>query len=149
MGISGAGKSTVIKNIAPKFRKPYTVVNRDSVRELMGLCGKGEKIVGTPEQENEVTRICNDIALTAAARDEVIFFDNMNLMKKYRDEYKTLLADYDVEWNYHYVEAPSLSDNLKRRDYPSKVLDGMVSRIEWPTGDEYDKFFFYVTDSPS
>lgn len=149
MGISGAGKSTVIKNIAPKFRKPYTVVSRDSVREEMGLCGKGEKIVGTPEQENEVTRICNDIALTAAARDEVIFFDNMNLMKKYRDEYKTLLADYDVEWNYHYVEAPSLNDNLKRRDYPSKVLDGMVSRIEWPTGDEYDKFFFYVTDSPS
>ena len=149
VGVSGAGKSTVIKSIAPKYRKPYTIISRDAVREELGLCEKDEKTVGTAEEEEEVSRICNENALIAAEKGDIIFFDNMNLRRKYRDDYKELLTDYDVEWNYHYVEAPSLGENVKRRNYPPEILESMISKIEWPSGEEYDKIFFYVTDTVS
>lgn len=149
IGISGAGKSTIIKDIALKYRKPYTIINRDAVREELGLCGKEEKIVGTAEEEEKVNRICNENTLIAAERGDIIFFDNMNLKKKYRDSYKALLANYDVEWNYHYVEAPSFKENEKRRNYPPGILESMISKIEWPSGEEYDKIFFYITNTVS
>lgn len=53
VGIPGSGKSTWVKN---NLGKNFPVVSRDLIREELGFCQEGEKIVGTREQEEKVTK---------------------------------------------------------------------------------------------
>lgn len=140
-GLPGAGKSTAINEITKTItNRPYTIVSRDIARYELGFCKEGEKMVGTTEQEKAVSDKCNEMILTAASFGDDIIIDNTNLKKAYRDNYHTLLQDYDVLWVYVYVEASKLEKNLLRREgmINASVFDNMIRGFEWPSTNEYD-----------
>lgn len=140
-GLPGAGKSTAINEITKTLtNRPYTIVSRDIARYELGFCKEGEKMVGNSEQEKAVSEKCDEMILTAASFGDDIIIDNTNLKKAYRDNYHTLLQDYDVVWVYVYVEASNLKKNLLRREgmINESVFENMIRGFEWPSADEYD-----------
>jgi predicted kinase len=153
IGVPGAGKSTTIENyIRPRhddWHKIHgtelVVVSRDIARYKLGFCGENEKYLGTPKEEEEVTKYCNNLIKEAADNGKCIVIDNTNLKRKYRDSVKELLKDYKVFYFYHYIEAPSLEENFKRREgeVPSNVILNMLKSLEWPTYDEYLRFYIH------
>ena len=127
IGLPGAGKDTWIANNLPNAHK---VVCRDDIRAEMGLCKAGEKIVASREQENLVTAIFNQKLKEYARAGEDIAINNINLVRRYRQDYKMTLKDFDVNWIYVVVEAPDLDTNKERRkgQIPPEVFDRMVAR---------------------
>jgi len=147
IGLSGAGKSTWVKNNYPDA----VVISRDAIREELGYVKPGQKAVLSRQKEDRVSTVFNQ-RLTDAARDgsKTIVLDNLNLKKKYRDAYKEQLSLYAVNWVYAYIEAEGLETNLNRRseDLDLDVLKGMVMSLEWPQPGEYDEFgIFTNTDN--
>ena len=141
IGLPGAGKDTWIKNNLPDTHK---VVCRDDIRAELGLCKAGEKIVATREQENLVSALFDTKLKEYARAGEDIAINNINLVRKYRQNYKMVLKDFDVNWIYVVVEAPDLETNKKRREgqIPPEVFDKMVKYYEPPTPDEYDEIIY-------
>lgn len=144
MGISGSGKSTKVDDlIADEEEGTTVVVSRDIARVALGYCSGSEKYLGTIEQENTVTAYCNELIRESAEKGKHIIIDNMNLKKKYRDDIKNLLKDYNVKYIYVYVEADSIEKNIERRkgQISPDIIKSMINSIEWPTVDEYDFLF--------
>ena len=143
IGLSGAGKSTWIKDNYPDA----VVISRDAIREELGYVAPGRKAVLSRQKEDRVSTVFNQ-RLTDAARDgsKTIVLDNLNLKKKYRDAYKEQLSLYAVTWVYVYIEAKGLQTNLERRggDIDLDVLKSMIMVFEWPRPDEYDKFGIFT-----
>lgn len=150
IGLPGAGKSTVIEEIANG--QEYVVVSRDIIRAELGYCKKGDKMVGTPEQEANVTIEFNKQLCNGVISDKIVFIDNINLKRKYRDAYHEFLKEldktYNIVWRYVYVESASLSTNIERRKNDGigeKLFKDMIRSIDWPTFDEYDSMYFVTT----
>ena len=146
IGLPGAGKSTAVDKIIKSFNGPYCVVSRDIARYELGYCEKGEKMVGTEQQEKAVSEKCNEMILMAADLGETIIIDNTNLKRKYRDSYRNLLSNYNLVITYDYVETKTLDNNLQRRDgqIGKEVFDNMIMGFEWPQADEYDYIKFHL-----
>ena len=141
IGLPGSGKDTWISQNLPNTHK---VVCRDDIRAEMGLCKAGEKIVANKEQENLVSALFDQKLKEYARAGEDIAINNINLVRKYRMNYKRVLRDFDVNWVYVVVEAPDLETNKKRREgqIPPEVFDKMVKYYEPPTPDEYDQIIY-------
>lgn len=78
IGIPGSGKSTWIKkNLGEKF----PVVSRDLIREDLGYAEKDEKILGTREQEEIVTKIQYKKIMWFLKRGISFVIDDTNLGK--------------------------------------------------------------------
>lgn len=139
MGLPGAGKDTAITN-ANDRNDHCAVICRDDIRIELGYCKEGEKYLGTNDEENLVTKTFNEKLIKAANDGKTIILNNMNNRRKYRDEYKRLLKDYNVCWEYIYVEADSLQKNIDRRkgQINSTVFRKMAETFEYPTIDEYN-----------
>lgn len=144
IGLPGAGKNTAIDEMFKD--RDIKVLSRDDIRSELGYCGKGDKIIGTPEQEKKVSEIFNN-RLSEYAKNGVDFvINNINLKKKYRDDYHTMAnhaSGNNIEWVYVYVEAPTLQSNISRREGQIKAsaFNDMIEKFDWPTADEYDEFF--------
>ena len=138
IGLPGAGKDTFIKET---FEGDPVVICRDDIRVSLGYCKEGEKIVGTREQEERVTEIFNDRLKQAASEGKTIIINNINLKKKYRDGYKKIVPRNKYRWIYEYIEAPSLSDNIQRREHQigSDIFYKMILDFDFPRHDEYDE----------
>ena len=145
IGLPGSGKDTAIHN-DPRF-SDKVVICRDDIRAYIGLCGEGEKYLGTEDEENLVTKIFNEKLLKAANEGKYIVLNNMNNRRKYRDGYKKLLSGYDVTWRYIMCEARGIEKNIERRkgQIPSIAFTSMIERMEWPTPDEYDRLEFMLS----
>lgn len=141
IGLPGAGKDTWIANNLPEAHK---VVCRDDIRAEIGLCNVGEKIVASPQQENLVTTLFNTKLKEYARAGEDIAINNTNLRRRYRQEYKKILSDFDVNWIYVIVEAPDLDTNKARRkgQIPPEVFDRLAQSYEPPTPDEYNEIIY-------
>lgn len=137
IGLPGAGKSTEVE----RYKKDNTVVlSRDILRAELGFCKEGEKVICTKEQEDQVTDVFEDRFVEALANGKNIIIDNINLKRSYRDSYKKLAQNYNVYWEYVYVQAPSLEDNYKRRPMISKEqFDEMLNKFDFPDPSEYDR----------
>lgn len=146
IGLPGAGKDTAIYNESYD-KNDRAVICRDDIRIELGYCSEGEKYLGTTEEENKVTEMFNRKLKDAAESGKTIVLNNMNNRKKYRDDYKQILKDYNVCWTYIYVEASELSKNIERRkgQIHELAFRKMVEVFEFPTPDEYDKFKFITT----
>ena len=144
IGLPGAGKNTAIDEMFKD--RDIKVLSRDDIRAELGYCGKDDKIIGTPEQEKKVSEIFNN-RLSEYAKNGVDFvINNINLKKKYRDDYHTMAnhaSGNNIEWVYVYVEAPTLQSNINRREGQIKAsaFNDMIEKFDWPTADEYDEFF--------
>ena len=145
IGLPGSGKSTIAEKT--KSINGGVIVSRDEIRYELGYCEKGEKVVLNKHKENEVTEEFEKRVLNAAKKGVPIILDNMNTKRKYRDSYKSLLSNYNVDWNYIYVEAPTLGDNLERRmgQIEKGTFIQMINDIEMPTHDEYDNISYIKT----
>ena len=78
--------------------------------------------------------------IETAKRGFDIILDNINLKREYRDAYKETLKDFNVKWNYVYVQADSLEKNIERRkgQISENVLKDMQKKLDWPDFCEYD-----------
>lgn len=143
MGLAGAGKSTWIKNhIETECFGKSAVVSRDDIRIKLGYCKEGDKMIGTPKQEATVTEEFAKELRQAAEEGEAVYIDNLNLKRKYRDEFKKILKGLPIVWHYIYIETKGLHTNVKRREntIEPSAFDIMQTALEWPTCEEYDNF---------
>ena len=165
IGLPGAGKDTflsrllqtdspftyvydgTLKTVPTYDPKKSVVLCRDDIRAELGFCSKGEKIVGTSKQEQEVTKLFNERLLDAAREDKVIVLNNINLKAKYREETLRYLSGYDVHSIYYYIEANCLDKNKERREgqIPDEVFDNMIMNFDWPKPSEYNEFYKITT----
>ena len=165
IGLPGAGKDTflsrllqtdspftyvydgTLKTVPTYDPKKSVVLCRDDIRAELGFCSKGEKIVGTSKQEQEVTKLFNERLLDAAREDKVIVLNNINLKAKYREETLRYLSGYDVHSIYYYIEANCLDKNKERREgqIPDEVFDNMIMNFDWPKPSEYNEFYKIIT----
>lgn len=138
IGVPGSGKSTyaeVLKDTEnEKVGTSLPIISRDLIRIEMGMCGEGEKCMGTHKQENEVTRRVKESIQNLSSMGMSFIVDNTSLKKKYRDQYINYIQNYDVAPIYVYVEAPSLEENFKRRDgeIDSSIIQRMWDGFEFP-----------------
>jgi predicted kinase len=138
IGLPGSGKNTWIeRHLSDKVKQ----VSRDDIRVELGYCTKDEKIVGTPQQESKVSDVFNKRLVEYVKGGHDVVINNINLKKKYRDDYKKLLKKYNVKWVYVVVEAPSIEENISRREgqVPEDVLRKMYDTFTMPLSDEYDE----------
>lgn len=132
VGISGSGKSTYIN----KNLKGLPVVSRDVIRHDIGLTGKNN---GNAKEEEKVTKIFNEQLIKFAEEKRDFVIDNMNLYRRWRNDYKEKLKDYSVWYEYVYIESPSIETNiLRRNDMISKeVILKQQKCMEFPRAYEY------------
>ena len=114
IGLPGAGKTTIYENVIKKYDKDVTLISRDIARYVLGYCRENEKYLGTRDEEDNVTAYCNKLIIDCAEKGKNMVIDNTHLKRKYRDDLKNLLKNYNVFYCYHYVETSSLNENLKR-----------------------------------
>lgn len=144
IGMAGAGKDTFV-NERYRGQENTEILCRDDIRVELGLCKDGEKIVGTNKQEEVVSMLFNKRLEEAAKNGKTIVINNTNLKKKYRDAYKQMVEKHGYQYIYVYIEAPTFSDLVKRRDGQIKasILEDMINRFEYPKADEYDILLTY------
>lgn len=141
IGLPGSGKSTWANRNAPEL----PVVSRDIARIELGMCEDGEKYLGTKDEENRVTSYCEKKIVNLAKSGKDFIIDNTHLRQAYRDRIHELLKDYTVNYIYVYVEAPTLDENIRRReddgfgDKSRTIIERMLMSFEFPYGYEYDK----------
>lgn len=136
IGLPGAGKDTYASGTE------LETICRDDIRAELGYCKAGEKIIGTNEQENNVSDVFNKRLKDCILNKKDVIINNLNVRKKYREDYHRLIDNIsnNVEWIYVYIEAPTLEDNIKRREGQIKreVFNQIIDKFDWPTADEYD-----------
>ena len=133
IGLPGSGKSTY----ASKYNA--TVLSRDTIREELGLCKPGEKIVGTVQQEFKVSELFDQRFVDAIKRGENIIIDNINLRKQYRNHYKDLIKNHNVNWTYVYFQTENLAINeIRRPEISHDIFMNMIDKFDFPDRSEYD-----------
>lgn len=137
VGIAGSGKSTFAEQLK---NDGYEIISRDTIREELGMTSSDKKFKGNKKQEDEVTEVFNERLLECARNKIPFVIDNMNLIERYRKDYKELLKDYPLDWQCVYVEAPTLDDCKKRRkgQMPPGEINKMLDRLEFPRPYEFD-----------
>lgn len=153
IGLPGAGKNYCVDNQLKNILRgmsisdsPYFVVSRDDIRAELGFCKPGEKIIGTSEQENDVTAKYYSKLDTAVEEYDIIVFNDMNIKAKYRNNYREYVErnrKYDWEWIYIYIEAPNLNVNINRRagQIHERHFAEFTRVFDWPKPDEYNELF--------
>lgn len=120
IGVSGSGKSTYAHKLQAEYKAKTDVeipiVSRDLVRVELGYCKDGEKYLGSKKEENEVTRIVDKRIKEFCNERKVFIIDNTSLKKKARKQYLDLCKEYNTVPIYIYIEAPSMEENIKRRE---------------------------------
>ena len=127
IGLPGAGKDTWIKKNIPNV----PTVCRDDLRAQLGMCGEGEKIAGTREQEDKISYEFSKRLLDLVKSGSDVAINNTNLRRSYRNNYKKLLQNFrNLRWVYVAVEAPSIEDNITRRNgqVPADVIRRMQEK---------------------
>jgi predicted kinase len=142
VGLPGSGKNTWINN---NLGRNVKQVSRDDIRIELNMCDNDEKVVGTREQEQLVTQIFNKRLVNYVRNGFDVVINNINLKRRYRDDYKRLLSQFNVQWVYVVVMAPSIQDNIARRNgqIPKDILLKMHNDFIMPSEDEYDDIIIY------
>lgn len=145
VGLPGAGKDTYIAKNLPNAIN----LSRDIIRYEMGFCKEGEKKLLSGEQEALVTKEFNKRLIEAVENKQEVVINNINLKRKYRDSYKELLKDYNIAWDYVYIEAPSLATNISRRDgqIDANVFVTLIDSFDFPDADEYNSLTVKINDN--
>lgn len=149
VGLPGAGKDTYVEEIlSMNGEKNTAVICRDDIRVEMGLCTSNEKIVGTSEQEAEVTRRFNEkLQKSIENGTGLIIINNINLKKKYRvalqnDIKKYCNGKYYPIFNYMYIETTMKNHLLRRKGQISEdVFNNMIMSFDWPSKEEYHQIY--------
>lgn len=143
IGLPGSGKSTLRNNIISQSEKEIPVICRDEIRTEIGI--GGEKPMGTKEQEKQVTEIANGRILECARKRQSFIIDQTSLNKYYREQFRELLKEYNPIFIYHYVEAATFEETIKRRDgqIDREVIERMQRNFDFPRHSECEMMFIY------
>ena len=140
IGCPGSGKSTWIKR---NLGEDFPVVSRDIIREELGMCGEGEKALGTGKQEKEVTRI-EEERIKGYIREGLDFaIDDTNLNPKYRKPMIQSLRSSRPGITIIGVRVNTpLSECFRRRtgQIPPAVLRSMWEKVGKVDPQEFDEF---------
>lgn len=146
IGLPGSGKNTYIdEKYAKDGVKPWVILSRDDIRYELGFCGKDEKVVLSSEKEEIVSEVFNERLVNAVKEKKNVVINNINLKRKYRDGYKELLKTYNVWYEYVYMEAPTLEDNIERRkgQISAQIFEQMIGKFDFPSVEEYQTLHIY------
>ena len=140
LGIAGSGKSTWIQENHPEL----PVISRDIIREELGYVKHGEKAKLGKKEESKVSEAFMQKAIKCLENGEDIIIDNLNLTKRYRDAYHKDFLRFAPYYEYVYVEAPTIEDNVARRNgqIPKPEIYRMLDNMEFPEPHEYNKLTF-------
>ena len=145
IGLPGSGKSTFVKNNLDFL----PCLSRDIIRIELGFCKEGEKYIGTKEEEEIVTKTIEERMVKYAENLESFVVDNTHMKQAYRDRIHEILKDYNIFYHYIYIEAPTLKENIRRREVDgfgiksSEIILNMLDKFEFPYPYEFDCFEFY------
>lgn len=144
IGLPGSGKNTYINENILSKHPDCVQISRDDIRILLGYCNENEKYLGNEEEENEVTRVFDEILDNTILDGNKVILNNTYLKKKYREPVVTKLRNNGYKIIYVYVEAPTLEINYKRRDgeVPQNVINRMALNFEYPEVTEFDEIIF-------
>ena len=124
VGIPGSGKSTWVKQ---NLGKKFPVVSRDLIREELGYCQEGEKMVGTKEQEEKVTKRQMKMIDWYLKRNISFAIDDTNLGKYLPNLIKTLRSSSGNPEIIGVILNTPLQEATKRRPtIPVEVLEKMA-----------------------
>lgn len=142
IGVAGAGKDTWVSEHLPDD----VMLSRDNIRTEIGI--KGEKPLGTKEQEKEVTKIFNGRLMECCKNRKNVVINNTNLLKKYRSEFVKTVLPFNPTITFVYIEPNEMGDCAKRRDGQIKkeIVDGMWDRLDFPDISECDKLLIVKQD---
>ena len=99
----------------------------------LGFCNLGEKVVLSEDKEKQVTEAEHNKMVNAIRDGKTLVIDNINLKRKYRDVYHRLFKEYNITWDYIYVQALNLDVNVERRSdahMDKKVFENIVKSFE-------------------
>lgn len=123
VGVPGSGKSTWIKK---NLGENFPVVSRDLIREDLGYAAKGEKILGTREQEEAVTKIQNRKIKWFLNRGISFAIDDTNLGKYLSELIETLRESSKKPKIIGVImKTPLFIASKRRPGIPFSVLSGM------------------------
>jgi predicted kinase len=144
IGLPGSGKNTYINEKILPIHPSSVQISRDDIRIQLGYCGADEKYLGTVEEENEVTKVFDEMLNNSISEEKCIILNNTYLKKKYRESVVSKLRDNGYKIVYVYVEAPTLEINYKRREgeVPQNVINRMALNFEYPEVTEFDEIIF-------
>ena len=142
-GLPASGKSTIAAQWLAEDPNNRIEINRDNTRNLIGISGR----IGTPEQEELVTKINNTILEDAFSSHKDIVISDTNLRAKNVKEFikKAKTADYDVkikDFNNIDIEELIRRDSLRDNGVGEKVLRDMWNRFpysKWMSLKELEK----------
>jgi putative nucleotidyltransferase with HDIG domain len=137
IGLPGSGKTTFAEQ---ELKDHSIILSRDTIREELGYCKPGEKKVCSFDQEINVTKKFEERLLACVKAGEEVTIDNMNIRRKYREELKGLLKDYNVLWHYYYIQPEYLETNIARRNgqITSKEINNLRDILSFPHRSECD-----------
>ena len=137
LGLPGSGKSTFIQNNLAGI----PVISRDNIRIEMGLCGEGEKAVGTREEENQITEIEYDKIRNCCENQEDFVIDDTNLNRKYRKMMIDFIRSFPgAHIVVHHLNTPlEVCIDRRKDDIPSDVMRRIFDRMSVPDENEYDE----------
>lgn len=146
-GLPGSGKSTWANDKFPNL----PVVSRDIIREELGMTDVGVKFMGTPEQEDLVSKISAEQVNELCRKKQSFIYDNMNSREKYRKSFLESIRKYNPVVRVIYLEVNDLSILESRRpeiaahdaDAGCRVFERMVENMEFPRPYEYDTIDIY------
>jgi putative nucleotidyltransferase with HDIG domain len=130
IGIPGAGKNYYIDNNV--WLNELPTVSRDDIRSSMGI--KGEKPMGNKNQEDEVTRVSNEMIKEYCRKKQSFIINNTSLKKIHRESIVNMIKVYNPKIVFIYIEAPYFKTNLDRRkgQIPEDVMYRMRKYMDMP-----------------
>lgn len=127
-GLPGAGKDTLVKQRYPGL----PVVSLDDLRDEMDI--------DHSDNQGPIVQEARERARGYLRKGEPFVWNATNLVRQFRGNVLTLLADYRARIHLHYVEVPLpllLSQNKNRAAVvPERVIRRMMDRFELPDATE-------------
>ena len=94
--------------------------------------------MGTKEEEKEITEIEEKKIRDLCSKNKDFVIDDMLISKKVRDRFISIVRGYNPFITIVYNEAPTLEDNISRREgqISRDVIIGMSQRVSYPSETE-------------
>ena len=142
IGLPGSGKSSLVE----KCYADMVCLSRDKIRAELGLCKEGEKIVGTPEQEEKVTKIFDTRFRDCVRHSRNVVIDNTNLRREHRmKNIHKVLEEMGAKYliHYHVVDTP-VDICCKRREgeIDKSVIERMRKGYDFPSAIECNNIMY-------